>query len=331
MIDHGTKMNQIEEIVAEQCFTSTSVDEMQAEIGRNYCDHDLKVVRSNSDITGKFFRYPMRGMTLNYLSYGADVAIDAGDFEDFYMVEFPLSGHVNHLALNEARVAHGWEGIVVSPGDYVRSTWSADCAQLMLQIKKGAIDRYLQKLLVQDISESLVFDHTLTFKAGPGAALFSYLRFLVEQAIDNDSIMLSSMVRDEMEETIYAILLDRFRHNYSDRIKAERALILPRHVSKAYKYINANPKLPITNQELANMSGVSIRTLYSGFRKFLGMSPQAYLRNYRLDRVKEVLERADRPIHVNEIAQEWGFTHMGRFSVEFRQRFGVSPSDLLRG
>ena len=324
-------MSQIEQIISSQCFTSSCVDEMRAEIGRNYCDHDLRVVRSDSDIIGKFFRFPMRGMTLNYLSYGAEVSIDAGDFESFYMVEFPLSGRVDHLALNEEYVAHGQTGIVVSPGDYVRSTWSADCAQLMLQIEQDAIHRYLQNSLVQDVSSDLVFNHELNFASGAGAALFSYMRFLLEQAISDDSILLSTMIREEIEETVFAILLDRFDHNYSEQLHNERSLVLPRHVSKAYKYINANAKLAITNEELAQISGVSIRTLYAGFRKFLGMSPQSYLRIYRLDRVKEALEAADRPAHVNEIAQEWGFTHMGRFSIEFKQRFGTSPSDVLRG
>lgn len=324
------RLEQIEQIIAQQCFTSTCVSEMREEIGRNYCDHDLKVLRSNSDIAGKFFRYSMRGMTLNYLSYGADVAIDAGDFKNFYMVEFPLSGHVNHLDLGMEYVSHGCQGIVVSPGDYVRSTWSADCAQLMLQIEKNSIHRYLQKNLIQDVTDSLVFDHAMRFDTGPGAALFSYLRYLAEQAIEKDSILQSDMIRGEIEETIFAILLDRFGHNYSEKLASERSLILPRHVSKAYKYIHAYAKHPITNELLAEISGVSIRTLYSGFRKFLGVSPQSYLRIYRLDRIKEALEAADDPIYVSDIAKEWGFSHMGRFSMEFKQRFGVSPSAVLR-
>ena len=32
---------------------------------------------------------------------------------------------------------------------------------------------------------------------------------------------------------------------------------------------------------------------------------------------------------VTEIAMQWGFTHMGRFSIEYRRRFGESPSETL--
>ena len=34
---------------------------------------------------------------------------------------------------------------------------------------------------------------------------------------------------------------------------------------------------------------------------------------------------------VSEIAGGWGFTHMGRFSHYYSDRFGELPSDTLRG
>ena len=40
--------------------------------------------------------------------------------------------------------------------------------------------------------------------------------------------------------------------------------------------------------------------------------------------------RAEPKESVTEIAMTWGFSHMGRFSVEYRRRFGEIPSDSLR-
>jgi AraC-like DNA-binding protein len=31
------------------------------------------------------------------------------------------------------------------------------------------------------------------------------------------------------------------------------------------------------------------------------------------------------------VALRWGFTHYGRFAAQYRQRFGCSPSQTLRG
>jgi AraC-like DNA-binding protein len=35
-------------------------------------------------------------------------------------------------------------------------------------------------------------------------------------------------------------------------------------------------------------------------------------------------------VTVATVAMQWGFSHLGRFSVEFKQRFGESPSEMLR-
>jgi AraC-like DNA-binding protein len=42
-----------------------------------------------------------------------------------------------------------------------------------------------------------------------------------------------------------------------------------------------------------------------------------------------MLVRAQPEESVTEIAMQWGFTHMGRFSIEYRQRFGERPSETL--
>jgi transcriptional regulator GlxA family with amidase domain len=34
--------------------------------------------------------------------------------------------------------------------------------------------------------------------------------------------------------------------------------------------------------------------------------------------------------HVAGVALRWGFAHMGRFSNEYKQRYGESPSKTLR-
>ena len=55
-----------------------------------------------------------------------------------------------------------------------------------------------------------------------------------------------------------------------------------------------------------------------------------YLRTARYEKVRDALTRADPEESVAEIAERWGFTHMGRFSVDYRTRFGETPSATLR-
>ena len=78
------------------------------------------------------------------------------------------------------------------------------------------------------------------------------------------------------------------------------------------------------------MAGVSVRTLYAGFKDFRQTSPMEYLRTIRLQRAREELQRQDPDSSVTEIAIRWGFTHMGRFSQDYSRMFGERPSETKR-
>jgi transcriptional regulator GlxA family with amidase domain len=55
-----------------------------------------------------------------------------------------------------------------------------------------------------------------------------------------------------------------------------------------------------------------------------------YLRHLRLDRARaDLLHLADVP-SVASVALRWGFGHLGRFSADYKERFGESPGESLR-
>jgi AraC-like DNA-binding protein len=76
---------------------------------------------------------------------------------------------------------------------------------------------------------------------------------------------------------------------------------------------------------------VSERTLRKAFKNTYGLPPCRHLRMLRLSRVRRALLSAhDRVLTVTEIATDFGFAELGRFSVEYRKVFGESPSVTLR-
>jgi transcriptional regulator GlxA family with amidase domain len=80
------------------------------------------------------------------------------------------------------------------------------------------------------------------------------------------------------------------------------------------------------------VSGVGVRALQDGFREAVGASPTAWIRSRRLERAHADLRAAEPGdgTTVTEVAMRWGFSHFGRFSVRYRERFGVSPHETLR-
>ena len=56
-----------------------------------------------------------------------------------------------------------------------------------------------------------------------------------------------------------------------------------------------------------------------------------YLRQIRLDRARaDLLNETEAVNSVTEVAFRWGFMHQGRFSAEYKQRFGETPSQSLQ-
>ena len=84
-------------------------------------------------------------------------------------------------------------------------------------------------------------------------------------------------------------------------------------------------------EELCNRTGTSRRTLQNSFRRVAGTSPLVYLRNLRLNTVRQRLlsSPAGAP-SVTEAAGEAGFDHLGHFAVAYKALFGESPSRTRR-
>jgi AraC-like DNA-binding protein len=94
----------------------------------------------------------------------------------------------------------------------------------------------------------------------------------------------------------------------------------------------ANPNEPLYMAELAAQVGASYWTLRNCCLGYLGMSPKHYLwLRRRMHLVRRALRGADAETKtVTEIASDYGFWELGRFSVAYCSLFGESPSTALR-
>jgi len=132
-----------------------------------------------------------------------------------------------------------------------------------------------------------------------------------------------------LEQFVFTALLMSHPHNYSTALRRREKPIAPRDVKRAIDYMQGHLDVPIRLADIVRASGVPGRTLFKHFSDCRGLSPMRHLRNARLDKIREMLVRAQPEESVTEIAMQWGFTHMGRFSIEYRRRFGESPSETL--
>ena len=92
----------------------------------------------------------------------------------------------------------------------------------------------------------------------------------------------------------------------------------------------ATPEEPLYMAELSAQVGASYWTLRECCLEYLGMSPKRYLWLRRMHLARRALRRANaEKTTVTEIASDYGFWELGRFSVAYRSLFGESPSAAL--
>lgn len=94
-----------------------------------------------------------------------------------------------------------------------------------------------------------------------------------------------------------------------------------------YRVIEQNGDEPLYIRQPCKELGTSLRSLSGCCREHLGMGPKRYLLLRRMNMVRRALQRASlSETSVTETATRYGFWQFGRLAVEYKARFGESPS-----
>jgi AraC-like DNA-binding protein/tetratricopeptide (TPR) repeat protein len=104
----------------------------------------------------------------------------------------------------------------------------------------------------------------------------------------------------------------------------------PRAVRRALDAMHANVGHRWTLSELAGVAGTSRRTLQRQFLGFLGKTPRQVLRDIGFERARRELLQGLPGEKIIDVAARCGFSHFGRFAVEYRRRYGETPSQTLK-
>jgi AraC family ethanolamine operon transcriptional activator len=103
-----------------------------------------------------------------------------------------------------------------------------------------------------------------------------------------------------------------------------------RVVREVENYLDHHAQRAVHISELCAVLRTSRRTLHRAFHDVLGIGPIAFLRHHRLCSVHSRLRSGDpSTTHVTDVATEFGFLELGRFSHYYATLFGEYPSQTL--
>ncbi len=175
------------------------------------------------------------------------------------------------------------------------------------------------------------FDQSRTFAFAEAATLTRVVRMLCDDLRGGSAALDHPLMRDRFASTLASALLIGLPHNHIRAIEAAEKPIAPAAVKRAERFLEENAPNAIGLTDVARAAGVSARALQLAFRRFRDTTPMAQLRGLRLERARRALSDAGRDGgSVTSIAAAHGFGSLSRFEVNYKARFGESPSETRR-
>ena len=128
------------------------------------------------------------------------------------------------------------------------------------------------------------------------------------------------MIEIESIKNTYSILLSLAQTQSEPYLPTEKQ----QKISAAVEYISTHYTETITNDSLAELTGLSTVYFRKIFTNIMGVSPIVYARQLRIEKAKEML-KSDYA-NLSDVANSLGYPNLYDFSRDFKKHTGVSPS-----
>ncbi|KRW59620.1 AraC family transcriptional regulator [Pseudomonas sp. TTU2014-080ASC] len=307
--------------VRSRVFERADPYEVSEYVNQHVGAHDIRLPRSGYPQASLSHR-PFSSLDLCRISYGGVVRVTSPALESIFHLQILLRGQCLWRTRNQEHRLTPGDAVLINPDDPVDLTYSEDCEKFILKLPVSLLDSICEAQHWQRPEEGIRF---LNQRYG-SAELSSFYSLL-------------DVVCHEAEEAS----LDRVQQHFAHIIGSKLLVLMQNNVSREQlnsqvarfeqiaDFIEANLKLELSAEHLAQQANMSVRSLYGLFERQVGLTPLNYIRQKRLERIRACLLDPDCGVrNVTELALEYGFLHLGRFSQIYRQQFAELPSETFK-
>lgn len=291
----------------------------------------LRVLSEDEPFQTTFNAIRLRDVSMAYLDFHAPTELQVASTGDHYTVHMPMNGMTECEYDDEPLSATTYHAVVVNPGTRIRMSFELDSPHLLIRIERQALETQLSRLLARSCDRPVRFEPTMDLTSEPAVRWHGAIQLLSSEVMTENSLIQKGIGGGPMEELLITSLLWVHSSNWHAELTVSHERSGKPAVRRSIAYMEENLAQPITLNDLAAFTRMSVRSIQQGFKEDLGTTPMAYLRDRRLERVRaELADSVPREKTVTQIAERWGFTHLGNFSAIYQRRFGESPSATLR-
>jgi AraC-like DNA-binding protein len=312
----------------QRIFRSREPDEARAFLrGKEFRFEVSRAVAKQLDMRINGLYLP--NLYIGYIQYGSPAEIRSNPARTDYWLQLPLRESIEFTVAHACIHCGPDRGAVSSPTNELRIRTKGSGARFNISLTASALTRQLAGLLGATPAAPLEFAPSIDLTVGYGRSLVQCLHLAVLDFEQAGAMPWDALTISQFEQFILCRLLLSHPNNYMEALRRRERPPAPRDLRRAIDYMHANLAEPITISDIAEGAGIAGRTLFQYFRHFKGTSPMRYLREQRFEKVRDELQRAEPKEGVATIAARWGFAHLGRFAMEYRRRFGETPSQTL--
>lgn len=217
--------------------------------------------------------------------------------------------------------------LVLSPGVAGSIRTPSSVRARTCVVESAALTAHVASLLGHTPKEPIVFGVGLSLETGTGVVLCDLVSALF-RTFDEPSV--SPLLLAPLREAFVTALLTGVPHNAFHLFERPPPRSSRPCVRRAEEFIAAHATEELTVARVAEAAGVPVRSLQIAFRQARGITPMEFARERRLELARLKLLEGAPGTTVTGVVTAFGFgSSPGRFSVQYRQRFGESPSDTL--
>ena len=306
---------------------STDLNQVQQHIAHILCPHQLHLNNNQSLNTELYYR-ASSGLGFGRLRYGAHVSITPEPLLGFYLLQIPIQGY-EQIQLGKQRFeSHQHCASMINPNDEFSMEHSQEANKLFIRICKTRLEQFYVQHYQRPLRGELHFSVLHTLDTPAGQSIWHLMQWLFQES-SQGLLFDEPASAQRLENFFLAHLLDLCAHNQSPE-SLHSTCITPHTIKQAKAFIDEHLDQPLTVQRIANTVGISTRSLYAGFKEYVGYSPMQFVKQRRLELARSLLAQADPTQQtVTQLALQCGFTHLGLFARDYQQRYGERPSATL--
>ncbi|MCK2148085.1 helix-turn-helix domain-containing protein [Marinobacter alexandrii] len=296
---------------------SSDFEEARCFINSRIDDREVSPLSASGNAKNLLTWQPLGGTTLFGAQWSEKVHIQSGAQSTFHAV-LALSGSIHCNTLNKEVTDNSL--LLIAPGKTADLVWEKSARAVVISLSRQALIDHLgipNLEFLRDTTTLVPHNHQ------DAQILKNGIQCLAQQhQICGGNINIP--VQKQWESLLVAQLA-----NQLSRPGMENPTILPGRIRLAVEWILTHLREPISVCDLLRITGVSRRSLESGFRSCLNTTPAKFILCHKLKGVRETL-RSDPEISIGDAAFSYGFNHLSHFTKKYQETFGELPSETVR-